>query len=207
MTGKHRRPRSTGRTLAATAAVLTAGALPLAAAGTAFAAAAQPEPSAAAGLSASPLSNLTEKTAELGGKVQVLSAKADRLEQQAGQLADQLGTGGPVKSVLHDIVPPTTNAVPGEVAPAVLRNGAVGRLTGGVGLQTEQMARNVVDQARPMADQLRQGGVPTVGEMTSSLSRTGMPVFGTVGGLTSAVPVGAVLGTPVMNTLGAAGAL
>src|SRR6185312_9142689 len=80
MTGKHRRPRPTGRTLATAAAALTAGALPLAAAGTACAAAAPDPLSIAAPLTAgNPLADagISAKAAELGGKVQELSAGAD----------------------------------------------------------------------------------------------------------------------------------
>lgn len=210
MTGKHRRPRTTGRTMATAAAALTAGALPLAAAGTAFAAAAPDPLSIAAPLTAGdPLadSGISAKTAELGGKVQELSASADQLERGADQLAAQIGSGGPVKDLLRTVVPANPKAVPGELAPAVLRNGTVGTLTGAVGQRTTQMAANVVAQARPMAGQLHQGGIPTVGDVTASVSRTQMPMFGTVAGLTTAVPVGSVLGTPVMDSLGAASTL
>jgi hypothetical protein len=188
--------------MAATAAVLTAGALPLAAAGTAFASTPQTDP-----LSSAAAAGLGEKAAELTGKVQVLSAKADFLTAKAGQLTDELGTGAPVRDLLHGVVPPTTDAVPGELAPAVLRNGTVGTLSGGVGQPAAQMAEGFVAEARPWARQLQGSGVPTVGEVTSSLSRTQMPVFGTVGGLTSAVPVGSLVGEPVMDTLGSASTL
>ena len=73
----------------------------------------------------------------------------------------------------------------------------------GLGLEGSAVA-NVAAQARPMASQLHQGGVPTVGDVTASLSRTQMPMFGTVSGLTTAVPVSQVLGSPVMDSLGAA---
>lgn len=210
MTGKHRRPRTTGRSLATAAAVLTAGALPLAAAGSAFASAAADPLTLAAPLTAGdPLADagVSAKAAELGGKLGELSAGADKLTTQAGVLADRLSSGDAMKGLLHDVVPANPKAVPGELAPAVLRNGTVGTLTGAVGQRTTQMAQGVVAQARPMAGQLQQGGVPTVGDLTASLSRTQMPMFGTVGGLTTAVPVGAVLGTPVMDSLGAASAL
>lgn len=210
MTGKHRRPRTTGRTVATAAAALTAGALPLAAAGTAFASAAPDPLAVAAPLTAgSPLadSGLGAKAVELNGKIQDLSAGADRLEQGADQLAAQLGNGAAVKDLLHQAVPPNPKAVPGELAPAVLRNGTVGTLTGTVGQRTTAMAANLAAQARPMAGQLHQGGVPTVGDVTASLSRTQMPMFGTVSGLTTAVPVSQVLGSPVMDSLGAASTL
>ncbi|MBR7835869.1 hypothetical protein KDL01_21525 [Actinospica durhamensis] len=218
MTGKHRRPRTTGRTIAATAAVLTAGAIPLAAAGSAFASTAAGDPLAATGLSALPMagamgSQLTESAglgampvagAGLTQKTNELYQKADELTEKADQLTAQLGTGAPVRDLLHEMVPPNPHAVPGEIAPGVLRNGAVGTMTGGVGQRTSQVAADVAGQVQPTAKQLHSSGVPTVGDVTSSLSRTQMPMFGTVGSLTSAVPVGAVLGDPVMNALGAA---
>lgn len=210
MTGKHRRPRTTGRTMATAAAALTAGALPLAVAGSAFAAAAPDPLSVAAPLTAgNPLadSGISGKAAELGGKVQELSAGADQLERGADQLAEQIGSGGAMKDLLHGAVPANPKAVPGELAPAVLRNGTVGTLTGAVGQRTAQMAASVADQARPMAGQLQQSGVPTVGAAAGSLSRTQMPMFGTVGGLTTAVPLAAALGTPVTDSLGAAGGI
>ncbi len=221
MTGKHRRPRTTGRTIAATAAVLTAGALPLAAAGSAFASSAPADPLSATGLSALPAagavgSELTGVTslgtlpaAGLGltQKTDELYQKTDELTEKADQFTTQLGTGGPVRQLLHDSVPPNPHVVPGEIAPGVLRNGAVGTLTGSVGQRTSQVAASVAGEVRPMAQQLHSGGVPTVGDATSSLSRTQMPMFGTVGSLTSAVPVGALLGTPVMDALGDASAV
>ncbi|WP_034268638.1 hypothetical protein [Actinospica robiniae] len=210
MTGKHRRPRTTGRTVATAAAALTAGALPLAAAGTAFAAAAPDPLAVAAPLTAgNPIadSGLGAKAVELNGKIQDLSAGADQLEQGADQLATQIGSGAAAKGLLHQAVPANPNAVPGELAPAVLRNGTVGTLTGTVGQRTTAVAANVAAQARPMAAQLQQGGVPTVGDATASLSRTQMPMFGTVGALTTAIPVSTVFGTPVMDSLGAASAL
>jgi len=210
MTGKHRRPRTTGRTMATAAVALTAGALPLAAASAAFASAAPDPLAVAAPLTAGdPLADagVSGKAMELTGKLAELSAGADQLTEQGSKLADQLGGGGPEKQLLHDLVPPNAQTVPGELAPGVLRNGTVGTLTGTVGQRTTQVAANVVAQARPMAGQLHQGGVPTVGDVTASLSRTQMPMFGTVGGLTTAVPVGAVLGTPVMDSLGAASTL
>ena len=218
MTGKHRRPRPTGRTIAATAAVLTAGALPLAAAGSAFASSAAGDPLAATGLTALPMAGAvgSELTGTMGlgsmpvglsQKTNELYQKADDLTEKTDQLTAQLGTGAPVRQLLHEAVPPNPHPVPGEIAPGVLRNGAVGTLTGGVGQRTAQVADSVVGQVQPTAKQLHSGGVPTVGDVTSSVSRTEMPMFGTVGSLTSAVPVGAALGDPVMNALGAASAL
>jgi X-X-X-Leu-X-X-Gly heptad repeat protein len=210
MTGKHRRPRTTGRTVATAAAALTAGALPLVAAGAAVASAAPDPLAVAAPLTAgNPIadSGLGAKAVELNGKIQDLSAGADQLEHGADQLATQIGSGAAVKDLLHQAVPANPKAVPGELAPAVLRDGTVGTLTGTVGQRTTAMAANVAAQARPMAAQLQQGGVPSVGDATASLSRTQMPMFGTVGALTTAIPVSAVFGTPVMDSLGAASAL
>lgn len=186
MTAKHRRPR-TGRKIAATAAVLTAGALPLAAAGSAFAAGA---PSAAP---------VAPTVAELSDPP--LSTLAETLPVLDQAVADQNPTMQ-VRAALGQ-------SIPGRLAPALLHQGPVGTLSRDFGGPTTHTAGDLVDRVQPVVRRLHGQGVPTVGEATAALSQTRVPVFGTVGDLTSAVPVGTALGqdSPVLDALGVAGRL
>jgi hypothetical protein len=258
MTGKHRRPqRSTTRNLAATAAVLTAGALPLAAAGSAFAdtapaaqgplsslslssvpfgqgsalqglgAAAQPVDAAvplagtlADAVTASvgsgdlPTGTLlgsndspqtqTREAAMTGRATAEAADFATRTSQAAGHLTADLPVAG-----LVDEVAPAMAGGPLQVAPNLLQDGTVGTLTDGFGGKAMDLASGTVDQVQPVVSQLHQRGVPTVGDVTTSLSKTDVPVFGTVGNLTSAVPVSQMVGdrSPVLGTVGAASGL
>jgi hypothetical protein len=251
MTGKHRRPqRSTSRNLAATAAVLTAGALPLAAAGSAFAdtapaaqgplsslslssvpfglgAAAQPVDAAVplAGTLANavttsvgsgdlPTGTLlgsdntpqtqTREAAMTGQATAEAADFATKTSQAAGRLTAALPVAG-----LVDEVAPAMAGGPVQVAPNLLQDGTVGTLTDGFGGRAMDLATGTVDQVQPVVSQLHQRGVPTVGDVTTSLSRTDVPVFGTVGNLTSAIPVSQMVGdqSPVLGTVGAASGL
>ena len=244
MTGKHRRPhRSTGRNLAATAAVLTAGALPLAAAGSAFADSAPagqgPLSSLAPstvpfglGAAAVPLAGtLTDavtssvgsgglpvdgllgastpqtqaRAAALTGQAQTEAANlAATTSQMAGRLTGQLPVAG-----LVDEVAPAVSGGPMQLAPSLLQDGTVGTLTDGFGAKAMDLTGGAVDQMHPVVSQLHQQGVPTVGDVTTSLSRTDVPVLGNVGNLTSAVPVSEMIGdqSPVLGTVGAASGL
>jgi len=252
MTGKHRRPhRSVGRNLAATAAVLTAGALPLAAAGSAFADAA---PATGSPLSALPLSS-SSLTTGLGAMAQPVdaalpltgtltnavtsavgsgdlpvggvlgtdtpqvqtrqavltgqaTAEAANLAGKTSQLGGRLTSMLPVAGLVTEVAPAMAGG-PMQVAPALLQDGTVGTLTDGFGGRAMQLATGVVGQVHPAVAQLKQQGVPTVGDMTTSLSQTQVPVFGDVGNVTSAVPVSEMIGdqSPVLGTVGAASGL
>jgi hypothetical protein len=250
MTGKHRRPRrSSGRNLAATAAVLTAGALPLAAAGSAFAADA---PAAGSPLSAASLTDLplglSQMAQPLQSAVPLAGAVAQDVTTSVGSgdlpVGGLLGTTTPqlqerdavvdqqtaldsanlatkataltgkVSSVLPvsgliEQVAPAMAGQPMQVAPTLLQDGAVGTLTDGFGAKTMELTNGLVGQMHPMVQQLHAAGLPTVGDVTSTLSTTKVPVFGTVGGLTSAIPVSEMLGndSPVFGTVGAASGL
>jgi hypothetical protein len=250
MTGKHRRPRhSSGRNLAATAAVITAGALPLAVAGNAFAATA---PAASSPLSALPLGSveggLDQMAQPLQGALPLAGAVAQDVSTSVGSgdlpVGGLLGTSTPqtqardaavdqqtaldsadlaakttaltgkVSSVLPvsgliEQVAPAMAGQPMQVAPTLLQDGAVGTLTDGFGARTMDLTNGLVGQMNPVVQQLHTAGVPTVGDVTSALSTTKMPVFGTVGGLTSAVPVSEMLGggSPIVGTVGAASGL
>jgi len=252
MTGKHRRPhRSTGRNLAATAAVLTAGALPLAVAGSAFA---DTAPTAASPLSALPLNSgtiplglgemaqpvnaalplagtlanavtssvgsgdlpvggvLGTDTSQTQNREAVMTGQATAetadLTGRTSQLAGHLASALPVEGLVTEVAPAMAGG-PMQLAPTVLQNGAVGTLTDGFGGKAMQLTNGAVGQVQPVVSQLHQQGVPTVGDVTTSLSQTKVPVFGTVGGLTSAVPVSEMVGdqSPVLGTVGAASGL
>jgi hypothetical protein len=250
MTGKHRRPqRSASRNLAATAAVLAAGALPLAAAGSAFAdtapagqgplsslslsqvpfglgAAASPVDGAvplagtiaeavtssvgsgdlpAGGLlGANSAQTQTREAVMTGQAANEAGGLASKTSLMAGQLTGELPVAG-----LVDEVAPAMAGGPMQVAPNLLQDGTVGTLTDGFGGRTMDLANGTVDQMQPVVSQLHRQGVPTVGDVTTSLSQTDVPVFGTVGNLTSAVPVSQMVGdqSPVLGTVGAASGL
>jgi hypothetical protein len=251
MTGKHRRPqRSTTRNLAATAAVLTAGALPLAAAGSAFAdtapaaqgplsslslssvpfglgAAAQPVDAAvplagtladavttSVGSGDLPTGTLLgtndspqTQTREAAMTSQAETEAAD-LATRTSQVAGHLTADLPVTGLVDEVAPAMAGG-PMQVAPNLLQDGAVGTLTDGFGGKAMDLTGGTVDQVQPVVAQLHQRGVPTVGDLTTSLSRTDVPVFGNVGNLTSAIPVSQMVGdqSPVLGTVGAASAL
>lgn len=262
MAGKHRKqpqqgagalntaftPRRRARNLAAGAAVITAGALPLAAAGSAFAdspisvpihatspigvnsisdpansvlplagsltgeatsslGAADLQNGLAGGLSSPGQTRSARSADDAGAESADLSAKTT-------QLADQLVASAPVSGltpaggVVHEMVPGLAGE-PSQLVPSTLQGGAVGTLTNGFGTKGMELTSGVVGQAAPVVAQLKQAGVPTVGDMTTALSQSQIPDLGTVGDVTGAVPVSAMLGnaSPVLGTVGAASAL
>jgi hypothetical protein len=129
---------------------------------------------------------------------------AGKTSQLAGRLSSELAVNGLVSEVA-----PAMSGGPMQLAPNLLQDGTVGTLTDGFGGKSMQLAGGVADQLHPVAAQLQQQGVPTVGDVTTSLSQTQVPVFGTVGNLTSAVPVSEMVGnqSPVLGTVGAASGL
>ena len=258
MTGKHRRPRrSTGRNLAATAAVLTAGALPVVAAGSAFADAAPAAGSPLAGLPLStavpahlplgldgleqalpPLQGALPLTGTAAGDVaEALSegdlpaggllgasspleqSRAAQMDRQAAVETAGLATGATgltgkmasspeVAGVFH-AAEVQAFGEPFEFAPDLLHDGTVGSLAQRAGTRAMGLTGQVSTRMSPVVGELRGDGVPTVDQVTSNVSQAQVPVFGTVGGLTSTVPVTQTLGdeSPVLGTVGAASTL
>jgi hypothetical protein len=98
---------------------------------------------------------------------------------------------------------------PLALAPNVLHQGALGTLTAGLTPQADELAGGVISQAAPLVSQLRQGGVPTVSDLTGKLSGTQLPMVGSVGSLTQTLPVTSVLGSgsPVTGALQNVGSL
>jgi len=251
MTGKHRRTRrSPARNLAATAAVLTAGALPLAAAGSAFAAdapaagvaqalqltgepgleqVAQPLQATVPLADAMPLAEAVAddvKTSVETREVPVDGLGAATPQTRAGDAAVERETAlesAALATKATSLVRPVGSALPvsgliGQFAPAVagaqgtaqlLPDESVGTLNGDFAAKGAGLADNVAGRMSPMIQELRTEGVPTVGDVTSTVGGAKMPLFGTVGGLTSAMPVSEALGaqSPVIGAVGAAGAL
>ena len=235
--------------MAATAAVLTAGALPIVAAGSAFA---ETAPSAAAPLPALPLGTtvplqvttmagpvesvlplagtLTRAvtsavdTGDLQGSLlgsvtpqaqtreavttgQATAETAD-LAAKTTQLTNKLSAVVPVSGLVHEVAPAMAGQ-PMQLAPTLLQDGTVGTLTNGFGGKSMELTNGVVGQAKPLVTQLQKQGLPTVGDVTTSLSQSKLPVFGNVGGLTAAVPVSEMVGnnSPVLGTVGAVSGL
>jgi hypothetical protein len=257
MTGKHRRPRrSTGRNLAATAAVLTAGALPVLAAGNAFAAA----PAAGSPLGGLPLTTavparlpfglnaLEQAVAPLQGALPLTRTaagdiaeslsegdlpagamfgasspqaqdRAARMDRQAALETAGLATGAtgltgqmassPEVAGLFRAAEVQAFGQPFEMAPDLLHEGTLGSLAQHAGSRAMELTGQVSSRMSPVVGELRGDGVPTVNQVTSTVSQAKVPVFGTVGGLTSTVPVTQTLGdqSPVLGTVGAASTL
>jgi hypothetical protein len=137
------------------------------------------------------LANATDRL--LGSQAQGTTtrlAEALPLNNLTPQLA--AGSGGPL-----------------SLAPNVLHQGALGTLTSGLSPQADALAGGVIGQATPLVSQLRQGGVPTVSDLTGKLSGTQLPVVGSVGSLTQTLPVSTVLGadSPVTGALQNVGSL
>lgn len=145
-----------------------------------------------------------------------LAANAESMALSAGGLATAANhtlTGGAQAAAerltgalpLSGLVPQlaSTSGGPLQLAPNVLREGAVGTLTAGLSPQARDLTGGLVRQAQPLVSQLRQTGVPTVGDLTGSLSATQLPVVGTVGSVTQTLPVTTLLGSesPVTGTL------
>jgi len=145
-------------------------------------------------------------TAGLNTGAMNTTALAQAAQRALGN-ATQHATGGlisqlPVANVVPQLAA-NTGGGPLELAPNVLREGALGTVASGFAPQADDLTGGVVGQAAPLVGQLRSNGVPTVGDLTSKLSRTQLPVVGNVGGLTSSLPVTSVLGagSPVTGTL------
>lgn len=258
MTGKHRKPRaSTGRNLAATAAVLTAGALPLAAAGSAWADAAPAAGAAPAAVAltgepglaqlAAPVQAALPLAQPLRAAAPLASAVADDLRGSvasgelpgglagtadpqlrdrdaavdrqtaiesaylagdATQLAGQVTPALPMHNVLAQVAPAMAGQ-PGQGLTPLLKKDDLVAMNGDFGTHASALANRISDRMQPTVQELRGEGVPTVGDVTSGVGSAKVPVFGTVGGLTAAMPVGQTLGdaSPVLGAVNAASGL
>lgn len=156
------------------------------------------------------------RSADFVQQPDTLAANAENMALSAGSLAasaDHALTDGAQASVerltgalpLGNLVPQlaSTSDGPLQLAPHVLSDGALGTLTSGIAPQTTNLTGGLIGQAEPLVSQLRQSGVPTVGDLTGGLSSTQLPVVGTVGSITQTLPVTTLLGTdsPVTGAL------
>jgi hypothetical protein len=156
------------------------------------------------------------RSADAMARPATLAANAESMALSAGNLAataDHTLTSGAQAATerltsalpLSNLVPQLASASGGplQLAPNVLREGAVGTLTSGLSPQARDLTGGLVGQAQPLVSQLRQTGVPTVGDLTGGLSSTQLPVVGTVGSVTQTLPVTTLLGTesPVTGSL------
>jgi len=155
----------------------------------------------------SPAQQARAQTREAVVTGQAAAETAD-LATKTTQLTSKVTTVLPVAGLVGEVAPAMAGG-PAQLAPTLLQDGAVGTLTGGFGGKSMELTDGVVGQLHPAVAQLHQQGVPTVGDITTSLSQAKVPVFGTVGGLTAAVPVSEMLGneSPVLGTVGAASGL
>ncbi|MGH6656571.1 MAG: hypothetical protein ACRDVE_15370, partial [Actinocrinis sp.] len=131
-----------------------------------------------------------------------LSDAANRmLSGSAAQAVSRLTSALP----LANVVPQLASAGDGplQLAPNVLRQGALATLADNVAPQSDALTGGLVGQTQPLVSQLHTRGVPTVGELTNNVSSTNLPVVGTVGSLTQTLPVSSVLGStgPVTGAL------
>lgn len=131
-----------------------------------------------------------------------LATVADHALTDGAQTAAERLTGS---LPLNNLVPQLASASGGplQLAPNVLRQGALGTLTSGIAPQARDLSGGLVGQTQPLVSQLRSSGVPTVGDLTGGLSATQLPVVGTVGSVTQTLPVTTLLGTssPVTGVL------
>jgi hypothetical protein len=200
--GRHAAPgRPVGRRLATAAAALAAGAIPLASAAAASAATPQPHLPDLGLASTIPTLALpgSDGSSALGlPVVQQLpvGSVVGRITQRTAGL-----TPLPLAAMMPQLMPTTAN--PMQIAPNALREGALGRLSTGFAPQANELTGGLVGQAAPLVSQLHRSGVPTVGDLTARVSQTRLPMVGDVGGLTSSLPVTAMLGSdsPVTGTL------
>jgi hypothetical protein len=125
---------------------------------------------------------------------------------QTQRAATQLAEALPVNNLMPQLA---ASGGPLGLAPNVLHQGALGTLTSGLSPQADALAGGVIGQAAPLVSQLRQGGVPTVSDLSGKLSGTQLPVVGSVGSLTQTLPVTGVLGadSPVTGALQNVGSL
>lgn len=155
----------------------------------------------------------------LGQASPALQARDAAVDQAAADASAALGTeaagtAGRVTSMLPvsglvDQVAPAMAVGRAQAAPKLLPDDAVGTFNSDLAAKASGLAGRIAGQMQPTVQELRGSGVPTVGDITSTVGGTRMPLFGTVGGLTSAAPVGQMLGagSPVIGAVGAAGAL
>jgi hypothetical protein len=136
------------------------------------------------------------------------AAETADLASKTTQMTGKLTSIVPVSGLVHEVAPAMAGS-PMQLAPTLLQDGAVGTLTDGFGGKSMELTNGVVGQAAPLVAQLQKQGVPTVGNVTTSLSQSKLPVFGTVGNLTAAVPVSEMVGdnSPVLGTVGAVSGL
>lgn len=213
---------STARRLAAAAAAITAGALPLGYPSNASAATTHPAGSPDLALFALPI-NLPGAPEAVAAEIPLSSdlplssalgtanlAKAtdQLLKRQARRAGAQLAEALPLPRA--DVLPQlaaaqltTSSGGALPLVPQTLHEGALGKLTTGFTPPVDALITNVVGRAAPLAARLRQDGVPTVGDLTGRLSGTPLPMVGSVGDLTRTLPVSSALGSdsPVTTAL------
>lgn len=139
-------------------------------------------------------------------------AKASQMDQQAAleTAAVASGASGLTRQIT---APPQVSGLLAQTAPNTFgpgtSGGTVDGYAGHLGTRATQLTEHLVGRMSPTVEQLQGQGVPTVGAVTSTLSQMKVPVFGTVGGLTSVVPASEMLGdgSPMLDTIGAASKL
>ena len=137
-----------------------------------------------------------------------LANATDRLlSEQAQRATSRLAEALPLNNLIPQLA--SASGGPLQLAPNVLHEGALGKLASGLTPQTDELAGGVINQATPLVSQLRQTGVPTVGDLTGKLSETQLPMVGSVGSLTQTLPVTSMLGadSPVTGALQNVGSL
>jgi hypothetical protein len=191
-----------GRRLAATAAALTAGAVPLALAGPAHAAAGpraqQPSVKLPLGV---------QNSLDLLSAAVPLAVGDSRTPETAGALTRPTGdiTQPRDASLLTqpNAQPQALVHAAARTVPRLLHEGALGTLSARFSPQADALTDHLVARAAPLTAQLHQRGVPSVGDLTAKLSGTRLPALGSLGALTQTLPVTTALGddSPVTTAL------
>ena len=204
---RHAAPRRSGcRRFVYSAAVVAAGAVPLAAAGAAHAAAAPlgdlgGELPAVFSLPALNTPISVDSAHLPVGRATTSFTAAQAVNAGAHVLTSRLNSALPLGTVMPAVLPDPNQ--PLQAMSSLLDDGPLGTLSQGLEPQTQSITGAVVGQTSPIVGQLHQAGLPTVGDVTGQVSQTSLPGVGAVGGLTESLPVTSALGrnSPVTGAL------
>lgn len=209
---RHAAPRHTAlRRIAAGAAVVATGAMPLATAASAQAAVAPGSvlPGANTDLvstvrDALPAGALEHPLSVNGTSLRTPTA----LDPVAALASSTLGAGALPPQTRQAVTAPDRAASSAELtaarliaagqaeqlAPQLLERGALGGVTSDLAPRAQSLTGRIATGAAPTVSRLHAQGVPTVGDVTRGLGRSSLPSLGNVGRLTQSLPVESMLG-------------
>lgn len=191
--GRHAAPaRVSPARVAGTAAALALGAVPFAAAS---AQADSLSPSEAAAKVVAPVMQqfpgVDEAVDRAAGAA--LNARPDGLADKAtGIVEDRVNSSLPTAGVAPQLLSQDEFGQP-QVAAGAFQYGPLGTVTRDAGPAAQKVTGAAVTGTRPVISRLRSAGVPTVSDATGQLGSMRLPVGGSVGNVTDALPVSSTL--------------